>query len=159
MQTIYVIAGNRNEYQEYSRSDRRDYLKTYYYVRDVDSLRGVRNPDGVFIGSFKNRPDIKELLAYMLVVMDNPNKIKVIRNIYESIQQVEYTATMTSLKNQYYNLTTAVWKANNPSSTYDTFKKTLDAKAAAMANELDQELLKELLNSPIEVTSMPRGVL
>ena len=157
MQTIYVIAGNRNEYQEYSRSDRRDYLKTYYYVRDVDSLRGLRNPDGVFIGSFKNRPDIKELLQYLYNAMDNPIKQKKILDIIQSIQQVDTTPS----KQFYYSAGMHIPLHNNPSSMYRTFKENMDRKTAAMAHEIDQELLKEILNSStsIGVSNLPRGVL
>lgn len=81
MQSIYVTAGTRKEYEEYIRTQS-DYKKTYYYLRDKEYLRGVRNPDGIFIGSWKNRSDIKELLEHLLVVMDNPIKQKVIRDIY-----------------------------------------------------------------------------
>lgn len=55
----YIVAGNYNEFSEYILKKYFD--KFYCYVDSPDKLRGVRNPKGFFIGSWRNRKDIAEI--------------------------------------------------------------------------------------------------
>lgn len=67
---IFVVAGTRAEYDEYYHRtfdwnihDR----TTFYWVRDVDHIRGFRDPHGVFIGSWRNLPNIKHIVQTLFL--------------------------------------------------------------------------------------------
>jgi hypothetical protein len=57
----YVIAGNRQEFDDYNR-EQRGTLFRHICVHSNKDLIGIRNPDIVFIGTWQNRIDIEELL-------------------------------------------------------------------------------------------------
>lgn len=79
--TIFVVAGTRAEFQEYVRrkSEEMD-VRTYQFVWAFESMRirGVSNPHGVFIGSWRNLPNVKDLVQQM-VVQSNPTNPALMR--------------------------------------------------------------------------------
>jgi len=77
---IYVIAGNSNEYHSYIRT-KNNSIESYRYVRDEDSIRGIENPDGVLIGSWRKRKDIKVLMVALLVSMKDPKKREALKQL------------------------------------------------------------------------------
>lgn len=87
MKTLYVISGTWKEYDDYMYS-RRANDTMLIYVRDKTHLYDVRNPDGVFIGSFKNRPDLIELLNYMLLIMHDPTKYAKIMGMRDAAERL-----------------------------------------------------------------------
>jgi hypothetical protein len=117
MKTVLVIAGNNNEYQEYIRT-RINHEQTYYYVRDSYMLRGLTNPDGVFIGSWYHRPDIKELLELLYTRMTDSRKQIAIRDIIRSLPA-----------------------GDRPDITQSIYDNVLNKAASNMAEHIDQELL------------------
>jgi hypothetical protein len=87
MSRIYVIAGehdvayrrwwiNQEVDRRFLNGDHTVSRRDYVIVHDRDTLRGVRNPTGFFIGVWKERKDLYELLSILLVCMDfsNPSK-------------------------------------------------------------------------------------
>ena len=58
--TKYVVAGNWNEFINYTKN-RFDDDTMYIYVNNVDVMRGLNKISGVFIGTFNTRPDIEEI--------------------------------------------------------------------------------------------------
>jgi hypothetical protein len=77
---IYVIAGNSDEYHSYIRT-KNNSIESYRYVRDEDSIRGIENPDGVFIGSWRKRKDIKVLMVALLVSMRDQKKREALKQL------------------------------------------------------------------------------
>ena len=77
---VYVIAGNADQYHDYVKKNYHT-GKTYRYVRNKDSIRGVENPDGVFIGSWRERDDINSLMVALLTIMKDENKREAIKQL------------------------------------------------------------------------------
>jgi hypothetical protein len=71
---IYVVAGTRAEFEEYVRLKMQTMdVSPSLFVWAFESMRirGVSNPHGVFIGSWRNLPNVKDLVQQM-VVQSNP---------------------------------------------------------------------------------------
>lgn len=66
---VFVISGNREEYQWYLR-EKSDDDKKYIYVGHEDTLRGWRDVHGVFIGTWKSHSRIKEILRILSFIND-----------------------------------------------------------------------------------------
>jgi preprotein translocase subunit Sec63 len=58
--TKYVVAGNWNEFINYTKNRVHDDTM-YIYVNNVDVMRGLNEISGVFIGTFHLRPDLEEI--------------------------------------------------------------------------------------------------
>lgn len=84
-----VIAGNANEAKYWIIQDLGKKYPTntslsmsdYIIVSNPDQLRGMRDPTGIFIGTWKQREDIFELLNMLLVQMTDPIKHKIIQDL------------------------------------------------------------------------------
>ncbi len=65
---FYVVAGNKKEYDLYvseKMSSGKGDNKKYIYVYRPDNLRGLSEISGVFIGTYANRKDIREIILYI----------------------------------------------------------------------------------------------
>jgi hypothetical protein len=88
MKTL-VIAGNANEAKYWIITDIGKKYPTntslqyndYIIVSNPDQLRGMRDPKGIFVGTWKQRTDIFELLNRLLVQMTDPIKHNIIQNL------------------------------------------------------------------------------
>ena len=85
-----VIAGNKFEAVTWIHADLDKIYATkpstksmsdYIIVSNPDQLRGMRDPKGIFIGTWKQREDILEILSTLLVNMTEPSKHKIIQNL------------------------------------------------------------------------------
>lgn len=57
-------------------------MSDYNIISYPDQLRGMRDPSGRFVGTWRERPDIFELLNMLLVIMTHNNdKHKIIQNL------------------------------------------------------------------------------
>jgi hypothetical protein len=56
-------------------------MSDYIIVSSPDHLRGMKDPTGIFVGTWKQRPDIFEILNMLLVNMTDPIKYKIIQNL------------------------------------------------------------------------------
>jgi len=71
---IYVIAGTLWQAKEWIMQDiEKKYpndpsvtISHYVYVDSASRLRGLNNPHGVFIGTWRSRSDIKEIVETLL---------------------------------------------------------------------------------------------
>lgn len=90
----YIIAGSREQFEDYIRRDSTHRwnsgetsvsLSDYVYVYRSDQLRGLKDPKGAFIGTWKERKDIKEILLSLLKTMykPNPSMIRIIGVLYD----------------------------------------------------------------------------
>ena len=89
---IYVVAGNHEEAYQYinrkleeriRNGEQTSKIDDYTYVRDVNVLRGILNPKGVFIGSWKDRKDIGDIVQQLVVTQShvNPVLIKILKQL------------------------------------------------------------------------------
>lgn len=72
MNKTLVIAGNFRQYVDYKNS--KPNPEDYRYVSKPDTIRGIRDPHGVFIGTWRSREDIKEILQVLILSSRTPNK-------------------------------------------------------------------------------------
>jgi hypothetical protein len=81
MKTI-VIPGNYNQGLDWVERDMKKRwnngdtdVSTFDYniVSSADQLLGIRNPHGVFVGTWRERDDIKEIVAYLFKQSDHVN--------------------------------------------------------------------------------------
>ena len=70
--TLYVIAGTYSEYVAWKRANEQE-LRSTIYVHGHDQL-DQWNPDGIFIGSWKERSDIVAILTQLFKASTNTEK-------------------------------------------------------------------------------------
>ncbi len=79
---IYVIAGNHNQAYEYinrkleeriSNGEMVSKIGDYVYVDSINRIKGISNPHGVFIGTWKDRPDIIDIVETLMIQSTSPN--------------------------------------------------------------------------------------
>jgi len=90
---IYVIAGTYEQANHWIKKDL-DYrwclttniisLSNYVYVSSPERLRGVRDPHGIFVGYWRERPDILEIVESLMRTSTKPSQA--LRNIYNEIK-------------------------------------------------------------------------
>jgi hypothetical protein len=80
MMKTLVIAGNYDQANIWMHA-RQKRTVTHTVVHNADQLRGMRNPNGIFIGTWRNRKDIFEILNMLLVQMTDPVKHKIIQDL------------------------------------------------------------------------------
>ena len=85
-----VVAGNRNEFQIFIKRKCQELwapgynisMSNFVYVAGEDQLRGYSNPQGFFVGTWRERNDIEQILNILLVCMSDPTKGKAVIDIY-----------------------------------------------------------------------------
>jgi hypothetical protein len=79
----YVVAGNYAEYIAYIK--RKGYpAREYVYVHDISTIMGISSISGVFIGTWRNRPDIDSIQHQISMVKLQQ---KVMEDAAEQIQK------------------------------------------------------------------------
>lgn len=89
----YVVAGTYHEANYWIINDLGKKYPTntsltmshYVYVSSPDTLRGARDPHGVFVGNWMDRPDILEIVEALMIVSTYPNPR--LGKIYKDIKQ------------------------------------------------------------------------
>lgn len=97
----YVIAGTKHEADYWIINDLgKKYpsntslsMSDYIIVISPDQLLGMRDPTGIFVGTWRERKDIFELLSRLLVNMTDPTKHKIIQNLL--VQHIQHTIQET----------------------------------------------------------------
>jgi hypothetical protein len=56
-------------------------MSDYSIVHNQDQLRGMRDPKGIFVGTWRERKDIFEILNMLLVNMTIPSKKAIIQDL------------------------------------------------------------------------------
>jgi hypothetical protein len=76
MSKTYVVAGTYHEAQEWiaknyqervAIGDKQASTRDYFYVSKAEDLKGIQNPHGVFVGNWRGRPDIKEIVQGLML--------------------------------------------------------------------------------------------
>ena len=81
MSKIFVIAGTYQEATNWIKQDLENRypfnlslsMSDYVYVSSPDTLRGVRDPHGVFVGNWLGRPDIFEIVQALMLASVHVN--------------------------------------------------------------------------------------
>ena len=60
-------------------------LSEYTIVHRPDQLRGLRNPDGIFIGTWSERKDLVEIIDGLAIIMTEPTKYNIIRQLQRQL--------------------------------------------------------------------------
>jgi hypothetical protein len=127
MSKVFVVAGNHNEAYEYinrkiaeriSNGETVNKIGDYVYLDKVNRLRGVSNPHGVFIGTWKQRPDILDIVFELIMHSTDSTRL---REIHDEL---------------YKNLT-------EEQKRMESIKKA----AIALSDEIDKEVLNNLGNN------------
>ena len=135
---IYVIAGTADEAYNYINRKREERkrisngetvrsISEYSYVHHVNVIRGIRNPTGVFVGTWRERKDIFDIVAVLRQSQDVPNKT--LREIWQELMIRDATPVpgLTPLSGGWINQSMAI-----------------DHAAEMLAREIDKEVLKQL---------------
>ena len=73
--TLYIIAGNIEEYLDWAYKSNDIYpTHNFYYVLHPTNLRDTHNPEGIFIGTWYDRPDAWEMIQRLVEVCPDPKK-------------------------------------------------------------------------------------
>jgi len=100
-------------------------MSDYVYVSSPDSLRGIRDPHGVFVGNWLGRPDIFEIVQALMMASVHVNPA--LGRIYTQVKpKTRPTSKLTGKQ------ITAIY---------------VDEAAALMAKEIDNEVLKSLMKT------------
>ena len=78
MNDYYVIAGNKKEFEKYCLERLHPIDRALIFVSKPETLEHVYNPDGVFYGSWKDRPDIEKILEILAANCREHNKANTI---------------------------------------------------------------------------------
>lgn len=87
---IFVIAGNQDQFKNYrnrkivelSASGKTITLSNFVYVSGPEVFRGWNEVHGVFVGTFRDRPDIREIVRQIRIVNKIPDFIQLIPDLY-----------------------------------------------------------------------------
>lgn len=134
---IFVIAGTWNEFTYYTR-DKILNGKSYVYVSSPDTLRGHQDIHGVFIGSWRERKEIVEILDALLIRTTNTD---VIKDMYREIGK-------PPLLNK--PVTTKPLTTNKRHLTYSGVSITqelINEASELMQKEIDDAILRDILPS------------
>lgn len=82
-EVIFVIAGDYQQFMSYKL--RKNTGQKFVYVSTIDTLRGQKDPHGVFIGTWRQRQDIHVILEELMVRSTNPIGCDRLRDIKSSI--------------------------------------------------------------------------
>ena len=71
--TLFIIAGNHTQYKQWVKKHHSTLSsKTMIYVEGPQTLVGRRDISGYFVGSFRNRDDIVDILVRLDVTNGKP---------------------------------------------------------------------------------------
>lgn len=93
MSRYFIIAGNLQEFNAWRLKNMNRFLgHGLVYVVDVTYLKGYSNPEGFFIGSWRQRKDIDEILEQLIIaVMNDEEKLKTLVTLRNEIQNERTT--------------------------------------------------------------------
>ena len=93
---IFVVAGNLVEFKQFMHKKLDQLWKEYneqgkifnismsnfVYVSSLDSLAGHRNIHGYFYGTFRNRPDLRDIVRHIRLRNNIPDGVQLIPDLY-----------------------------------------------------------------------------
>lgn len=86
----FVVCGNVFEYDRYLRENQLD-SHLCAYVSSIDSIRGTRNPKGIFTGTWWNRKDIIDIVSTLAAQGADAAKMrKALDCYYSKIEELRH---------------------------------------------------------------------
>ena len=88
---IFVVAGNIDQFKAYSNKRAKELweqgetsisLSNFVYVRGPEVFRGFNQVHGVFTGTYRNRPDIRDIVREIRRINQIPHSNQVIPDIF-----------------------------------------------------------------------------
>lgn len=77
LQTLYIIAGTKKEFDDWVLNSLERYPQTnFIFVAFPDMLRGLSNPEGLCIGTWRDRKDIYDILQFLHIAARDIKKQK-----------------------------------------------------------------------------------
>lgn len=124
----FVIAGNWNEFNYYGRDKVLD--KHYVYVSSPDTLRGHQDVHGVFIGTWRERSDIVEILDAVITRTTNTD---VIKDLYKQVIPSPISVT---------------YKPYSPSRTIKELEDEIAEEISRiLQKEIDDQMVRNIIPS------------
>jgi len=89
----YVITGTHREFRDFMNKKSAELwdsgvdvsLSNFVYVQNKDSIMGVRNPTGWLVGTWRERPDIRDVI-YQMILRTNPSN-ETLRKILDELNE------------------------------------------------------------------------
>lgn len=142
---IFVVAGNNAEFLDYRKRKFEDLKQTttpinFGDIINVSSpsvIRGFHDPHGVFIGTWRQRKDIGEVITNLQICQMNSFSNKVLTELKEEWEKFQTTRPTPKIKTKPLSFDVDKWDGN------------VHKAAAAFAKAIDDEVLKQVINSPI----------
>ncbi len=134
MSKIFVVAGTSHEAHYWIinhlgkryQSNKSATMSDYVYVSSPNSLKGVRDPHGVFVGNWLGRPDIFEIVEALMLASVHVNPA--LGKIYDDLKpKVRPTPKLKPVAGGWINTSIAVQIA-----------------AQELAKEIDNHIVQEL---------------
>ncbi len=134
MSKIFVVAGTSHEAHYWIinhlgkryQSNKSATMSDYVYVSSPNSLKGVRDPHGVFVGNWLGRPDIFEIVEALMLASVHVNPA--LAKIYKDLKpKVRPTPKLKPVAGGWINTSIAVQIA-----------------AQELAKEIDNHIVQEL---------------
>ena len=124
----FVIAGNWNEFTNYTRDKVLD--KHYVYVSCPETLRGHQDIHGVFIGTWRERKDIVEILD---AILTRTNNTDVIKDLYKQVIPSPISVT---------------YKPYSPSRTVKELQDEIAEEISRIIQkEIDEQMVRNIISS------------
>ena len=89
----FIVSGNHAEYKDWVNKNHNFYpdnnLHDFIYVHSLIVFRGYANPHGFFIGTFRHRADLRDIVLTIIMCshdMSNQSKAKLINSILPPAQ-------------------------------------------------------------------------
>lgn len=96
---IFVIAGTYEEFKSYRQNIlanstplERYEANRLKYVNGSATIKGITDPEGIAIGTWKDRTDIEDILFQLSIAMrdaDKKEKVKNLINIYKEYRRIK----------------------------------------------------------------------
>ncbi len=124
----FVIAGTLDQYNYYIRA--KSFDKLYVYVSSPDTLRGHQDVHGVFIGTWRERSDIVEILDAVITRTTNTD---VIKDLYKQVISSPISVT---------------YKPYNPSRTVQELQDEIAEEISRiLQKEIDDQMVRNIIPS------------
>lgn len=94
---LYVIAGTYAEYVAWKNSNQNiEKTRTTIFVYDSTPLDIYLNPDGVFIGTWKERPEMVNILLALIQATVDPDKKEKLYKVRDALQEYYFSIKVES---------------------------------------------------------------
>ena len=89
---LYIIAGTYAEYVAWKNSNENiEKTRTTIFVYDSTPLDIYLNPDGVFIGTWKERPEMVNILLALIQATVDPDKREKLYKVRDALQEYYFS--------------------------------------------------------------------